>query len=118
MLTDYFSAFKGEWKSPDQLAQKLKFNVEGMIIWSSLPDVVQFKLEKRLYGRFDNEIKKSLDSPDRAVLLQVDHYHWVVALGKSFFGGYKVADPWTGLKTIVPSKAYKTITGSAHMILI
>lgn len=114
MLTDYFSQFKGTWKSPDQLASKLSFTKDGLIIWSSLPAHTQFRLEKRLYSRNDVSIKESLKDPKRAVALQVENYHWVLALGKSPLGGYKIADPWSGDKTT--TRKYKAITGSAHFI--
>ena len=99
---------------PGELAKKLTFNSEGKIIWSSLPDVVNFRLDKRLFKRDDAEIQKSLDAPDKAVMLEVNGCHWVVALRKLPFGLYWIADPWDATKCL--SSKYKKITGSAHMV--
>jgi len=115
MLTDYFTKFDGSWKSPDQLGQKLDFTADGLIIWGSLSKATQFRLEKRLYGENDPEIDISLQDPKKAVILEVDHYHWVVAIGKNWFGRYKIIDPWFGDRASITR--YHAITGSAHMIL-
>jgi hypothetical protein len=113
MLSDYFNGFK----TPRFLAKYLKYTKEGLIIWDSLPSILPFKLEKRLYKRNDEEIKKSLSDPERAVILQVDGCHWVLALGyyKLAPSIYRIADPFFGDKST--SLRYKKITGSAHMIL-
>ena len=115
MLTDYFSKYNGTYKDPGHLARALQFTLQGLIIWQSLPNETQFKLEKRLKHRSDSSIQKSLNNPYTAVILQVDGYHWVLATGKSLGGHYKIADPWTGKRST--TKAYGSITGSAHMKL-
>jgi len=117
MFSDYFAKFKGFWKSPKDLASKLQFTKDGLIIWASLPEVLPFRLEKRLYSRNDSEIKISLKDSKRAVALQVDNFHWLAVVGKGLLGGWVVYDPWDGLKKTIPNKSYKAITGSAHFIL-
>lgn len=116
MLSDFF----GRFKTPRYLAKYLKYTKDGLIIWGSMPAVLPFKLEKRLYRRDDAEIKKSLKDPKKAVILQVDNYHWVVCLGTYRFAPwiYRCADPWTGKKQVLlrPLGLYSKITGSAHLI--
>lgn len=116
MVSDFFNKFK----TPRNLARYLKYTGDGLVIWSSLPSVLPFKLEKRLYRRDDTEIKRSLRLPNTAVVLQVDHYHWVLACGTYRLAPwiYKIADPWTGrtLPLAKPFSSYKNITGSAHLI--
>ena len=116
MLSDYFKEQKGSFVNPAKLARGLKFTNDGLIIWSSLPLLLQFSLSKRLYQRNDVEIGISLKDPKKAVILQVENFHWVVALRRLPFGVYLIADPWTGTKRL--STAYKNITGSAHFNLI
>lgn len=109
MLTDYF----GGWSPPDVMARKQKFTKDGLIIWQAL-NLPTVSFEKRLFGRNDVEIEKSLKDPDKAVILQVENYHWVVCLGKDLLGRYRIADPWFGDKSSVTR--YKSITGSAHFV--
>jgi ABC-type bacteriocin/lantibiotic exporter with double-glycine peptidase domain len=113
MLSSYF----GGYRTPAALARGLSFTSGGLIIWSSMPKLLPFKLEKRLYSRNDDEIMKSLKDAKRAVILQVDGFHWVVALSKiPFTKHYRIGDPWTGKKSTTLS--YKAITGSAHVLAI
>jgi hypothetical protein len=116
MLSEYYKDFK----TPRNLARYLKYTKDGRVIWDSLPAVLPFKLEKRLYRRDDERIKKSLKDPNRAVIFQVDYHHWVVACGTYKFAPwiYRVADPWIGKKAalIKPFLPYRQITGSAHFI--
>lgn len=108
MLSDYFKPFG----TPDQIAAHRDwFTKDGLVIWSAL-NLKSMKFEKRLYGRNDVEIMNSLKDPNKAVILQVENYHWVVCLGKDLFGRYRIADPWFGDKSTV--NRYKIITGSAH----
>ena len=100
-------------------ARYLKYTHDGLLIWGFLPTALPFKLEKRLYRRDDKAINESLAHPDKAVILQVDNYHWVVCLGVYKFAPwfYRIADPWFGRKMALPLSGYKEITGSAHLIL-
>lgn len=110
MLTDYF----GKWMSPKQIAEhKDWYTKDGLVNWSALK-IPAMSFEKRLHGRNDAEINESLQDPNKAVILQVENYHWVVCLGKDVFGRYRIADPWFGDKATV--NRYKIITGSAHFI--
>lgn len=108
MLTDYFQHFG----TPAQIAEhKDWFTKDGLVKWDKL-NLKAMTFEKRLYGRNDAEIEKSLKDPNKAVILQVENYHWVVCLGKDVFGRYRIADPWFGDKASI--NRYKIITGSAH----
>jgi len=110
MLSDYFGAFF----NPDTLARNVKlYTSDGLIIWKNLM-VANFKFERREYGRNDTEIMKALKDPNRAVILEVaNHSHWVVCIGKTLFGNYKIADPWFG--DISTMARYKNdITGAAY----
>lgn len=111
MLSDYF----GKWVAPDFIASKDWFTKDGLIIWSKI-NLSKMAFEKRLYGRNDAEILESVNHPDKAVLLQVQNYHWVVCLGKiPFTNQYRIADPWFGDKsTTLRYKGF--ITGSAHFV--
>lgn len=112
MLTDYFD----HWGSPEQIAGHDEwFTKDGLVNWKALK-LKAMSFEKRLYGRNDAEIVKSLNDPNKAVILQVENYHWVVCLGKDIFGRYRIADPWFGDKASI--NRYKSITGSAHFIKI
>src|SRR3990167_584496 len=111
MLSDYFQSYF----NPGELATKiLKYTKDGLIIWQSVNNIRHMAFEKRLYGRNDSEILKSLKDPTKAVILEVDGKHWVTAVRKSLVGkSYKVADPWFGDICTVPGR-YKKITGSSH----
>lgn len=106
MLLDYFK----KYKNPGFLADNLVFTKEGLIIWGSLP-TVGFQLEKRFYGNDTTLIDAALKHPNKGVIIQVENYHWVLGLGKSIFGGYRIADPWFG--DISTTRRYKSITGGA-----
>lgn len=112
MLSDYFGCFL----DPKRLASEiLKFTKDGLILWGSVTSKIPcMEFEKRLYKRDDAEIDLSLKDPKKAVILQVELYHWVVALRKLPLGVYLIADPWTG--TVRLSTAYKNISGSAHFL--
>lgn len=103
------------WKSPKELAKELSFTKDGLLIWGSLPNVTDFKLETRFYGQRDDLIKGALAHPKKFCLIQVENYHWVLATGKNLFGGYKINDPWFGDKST--TKRYKSITGGAVLVL-
>lgn len=111
MLSDYF----GHDVTPDQIATKLaRFTPEGLLIWQSL-NLPTMKFEKRLYGQHPDAIAESLRDPNKAVILEVQGKHWVVALGKDVLGRMRIADPWFGDRSTM--NRYKgQITGSAHFI--
>lgn len=112
MLSDYF----GSYIDPGQLATKvLKYTYDGLILWTSVDAIPDMKFEKRVYGQNDAEILKSLKDPAKAVILEVEGRHWVVALSKiPFMNLYRISDPFFGNKGL--SSRYKIITGSAHFI--
>jgi len=107
MLSDYFKCYT----TPDLLAKRLKFQ-GALLLWESVNDSLCFKFERRGYTRDDATIQNCLKDPNKAVLLQVQNYHWVVATGKSIFGGYNISDPWTGKRTTTRDYANQ-ITGFA-----
>lgn len=116
MLSDYFKDFK----DPGFLAKNLKFTSDSLVIWGSLPAVLPYGLERRIYSRNDFEIRTSLKDPNKAVILNVnDGAHWVVALKETFLPGlkrphYVVLDPWDGKKKT--TRDFRNIVGSAHFI--
>lgn len=116
MATDYFSKFKGVWKSPEWIAQNLSFTKEGLIIWGSMPLLLNCRLLQRVYNNSDILLDEALKSPYRVALLQVDKYHWVLATGRNVFGKIMAVDPWTGRKINV-LKSYKSITGMAVLTI-
>ena len=98
--------------TPDQVVDKIKFTSGGLIIWSSCV-FEHFEFVRREYGFNDQAIKTALfGSPDTAVILEVDHSHWVVVIGRDIFGRYRIADPWFGDKSVV--SRYKQVTGAAY----
>lgn len=122
MLSDYF----GSPMTPNQIANsKTWYTNDGLILWNML-SFKKMKVErlangnvKRLFGRDDAEIKKSLDDPNKGVILQVnDGAHWILPIRKTWFtNDYHCVDPWTG-KTCTAIGDYKNITGSAHFMRI
>lgn len=88
----------------------------GFIIWGNI-DLRCMKFEKRLQGRNDIEIQKSLKDPNKAVILQVSSgSHWILAVRKTLFGNdYVCIDPWTGARCTALG-TYRNITGSAHFV--
>lgn len=123
MLSDYFKCFA----TPGELAQGkvvkhdlLKYTAQGLLIWKSL-NLKKMDFEKRVYGRVDYDIEKSLKDPKKAVILAVnDDAHWVVATSINKFyrllgrNVYNIIDPWDGKKKT--TRAFKNISGSAHFI--
>lgn len=110
MLSDYFKCFT----LPSVAAShNIKYNSEGKILWNTI-DFATFKFTQRVYAFDPVRIEDSLKDPDKAVILEVwNMSHWVALVRRSLFGGYVVADPWTGkLITIKKSE----VTGSAHFI--
>ena len=110
MLSDYFKCYR----SPKELAHNVAlFTMDGLVNWQAL-HFDHMRFESRLQGRSDATIQNCLNSPDRAIMLNVNQgQHWVVAIKKTLFGNsYIVADPWTGQQCDV-IKVYKDITGSA-----
>lgn len=110
MLSDYFGCFT---TPKDAIGNNIKYTKDGLIIWQAI-NWPKFAFEKRLNTFDPVEIEKSLKDPKKAVILEVDHSHWVVALSKNIFGGYNIADPWSASKTT--TRKYRSVTGSAHFI--
>jgi len=106
MLTDYF----GDYKSPKYFAKYGTFTKAGMFDWNCLPNISKLKLLTRYNFRNDIMIKDALREQAKACILQVNKNHFVVALGTSLLGGYRIADPWDAKKKT--TRAYNNnITG-------
>lgn len=110
MVSDYF----GCYVSPLDLSHNVhNYTKDGLVVWEAL-SFRCFKGDKRTYGRDDKEIRAALKDPSRAVILEVDSSHWVVALAPTLLGNdYRIADPWFGDKCVL-SKRYKKITGAKY----
>ena len=108
MLSDYFKGYL----EPQQLAANVNnYTPEGLILWSHLKfPTMQFVNRQYLYN--DAEITKALKDPNLAVIIEVNHSHWVAGVKKDLFGRIIVNDPWLGDKCDV-KKRYGQITGSA-----
>ena len=111
MLSDYF----GEFTLPSVAAgHQIQYNSAGLILWDKI-NFKNFAFKTRFYGFEKDTIDDAIKNPDKAVILEVNHSHWVVATGQGFFGDYAIADPWGGIKTTLRGKGY-TITGGAVFI--
>lgn len=110
MLSDWF----GCYLSPTAIAHNAAlFTKDGLVIWSALR-LRSMKFDRRAYSRDDAEIRAALRDPDRAVIFQVDGFHWVVGIKPTLLGNdYVVVDPWDGRKKSLRS-AYSRITGAAY----
>jgi hypothetical protein len=112
VMTEIYDYLYGDKMTPDVMAQKLVFNENGDLVWSSLSNV-DLKLISRV--RYYNKagIDKALKDPDQYIALQVNNNHWVWVIGRYLpFLGYKIADSWLGDKSY--TNRYKNnITGYA-----
>jgi hypothetical protein len=106
------STYFGKAYDPGQVCDYIKYTSQGLVIWGSCK-FDGYKFERREYGRNDRNILAALKDPNKAVILQVQGYHWVVATGKTFFGAYTIADPWFGDRSNVNRYANQ-ITGAAY----
>lgn len=115
MLTDWYSKFKGRYFRPDELAKKLQYTHDGLLIWGSLPKLLPFQLTKRNYKLNHEEIKASLKGFYTSVILNVHNGgHWVLAIRALPFNSYLCVDPLGG-----KLKVFKAgLVGSAHFDLI
>ncbi len=107
------STYFGDNLTPDQVRAKIKYTVNGLVIWQSC-NFKNFKFWFREYGRHDQNIKNALADPDIAVILQVDNgAHWVVCTGMDILGRFKIADPFFGDRSTV-ARYKNSITGAAY----
>jgi len=106
MLSDYFGCFK----TPAWMGDNLRFTNQALLYWQSVSERLCFNFARRYYGVNYPVIDEALKNPKKAVILEVEHYHWVLAIGKiPFTKIYRIADPWTGTKRL--STAYRYISG-------
>lgn len=80
-------------------------------MWDSL-STMGLKLENRFYGHKTKLINDGIKDPEKACILQVAGYHWVVALSTKDNKTYRIVDPWTGTVTTTEKYGNK-ITGGA-----
>lgn len=107
------STYFGDNLNPLQISEIIKYTPDGLVVWQSAV-FKDFQFESRQIGRNDIDIKKALNDPNRAVILNVSSgSHWVVATGYDIFGNLKIADPWFGDESTM--KRYQDdITGAAY----
>ena len=106
------AAFYGCPCNPDQaINQNIFYTPEGLILWNKI-NFPNFHFVERFYGYDKPTIEQALADPFATVLLEVSHSHWVWALGKSLFGGFRIADPWYGDKATT-ARYHNDITGGA-----
>lgn len=105
-----FSHWYGCYKDPGVLARSLSYTKTGLLIWSSIANVLCCKFKWRFYSFDKKMIDTALKSKDEVVLLNVDRgYHWVSALYPiPFTNKYYVMNPWTGKNEI-----YDGVVGGA-----
>lgn len=106
-----YLSWLNKWKTPGELAKLFLFTKDGLLIWASLPKA-GIKLVRRFYAYDKALIDGGLKHKSAGVLLQVENYHWVLAVGKTWTGDYKIADPWTGTVIALKSR-YRYISGGA-----
>jgi hypothetical protein len=119
MLSDFFKAYL----RPDIIAAHKSWFTDdsypygaGLILWTKLR-FPTFKFVERVKGYNPRLIEASIRDPKKAVILEVNHSHWVLALGYDVWGNIRIADPLFGDKATV--KRYRSnVTGSAHFVQI
>ena len=114
MLTSYFTPTINPGELADiRSPHALKFTKDGLILWQSCT-FQNFHFVTRGYGRNEPMIREYLKDPNKAVILEVNHCHWVVAVGRNpITGKYKIADPWFGDYANI-NRYGDNITGSAY----
>lgn len=108
------STYFGDNMTPAEVADKLQFTKDGLIIWSSV-NFEHFKFSQRLYTHSPILERAALFDPNQAVILQVHNgSHWVVLTGLLQQGkDYQIADPWLGDRSSLIQR-YENITGAAY----
>jgi len=86
----------GETFTPGELAKKLTYTKDGLIIWQSIEKVYKsMKFHWRFYKYDQVLIDQALKDPNKVVLFNVNHgKHWVFGLNKVPFIGYRAMDPY------------------------
>jgi len=109
MIYDYIYGLK---MTPDQMAQRLEFNVDGELLWYSLKNV-NLKLKSRVRTYRKDLIDQAFKNPSDYIAFQVNNNHWVWVIGRYIpVLGYRIVDPLHGDKTY--TNRYKNnITGHA-----
>lgn len=97
------------------------FTLAGLILWGKLK-VHGLKFEGRVYFFDAKAVESACKSENRAVMVEVltpwkyadgsPIRHWVIGIKRTLIGGWRIADPLTGLYRDMPS-TYKPI-GAAY----
>ena len=110
-----FSYWYGDYKTPDWIADNLKFTADGKVYWSSMNGKLPMNFVYRYYNRDDIKIKNILASENNVCLLEVNNKkHWVALIGFDKNKGYKVSDPWYGDSCYLFDR-YPNITGFCEL---
>lgn len=109
MLSSYF----GHEHTPDELAKIFSFTDDGRVIWRSVV-LEHFCFAARIYTRNDEQIRRALKDPDKAVIFEIGGgTHWVLGISKGIAPNqYRIADPWLGDRTTI-MRYGNNITGAA-----
>lgn len=109
MLSDYFKCFK----SPIEIAHNSNnYTKNGLVLWKNIT-FDKMRWVRREYNYSKAAVDEALKNPNKACILQVDGFHWVVPMRKTITGkDYLIADPWTGKKVALKS-VYNNITGAS-----
>lgn len=111
MATDYF----GCYMDPGSIARNThNYTADGLIVWTNL-NFPCMKFVHRDYMEVPSTIMQYIRDPLKVVILNVNQgQHWVLAIGKTFFGSdWVVIDPWTGKKCNAKA-VYHDVTGAAY----
>ena len=102
---------RGYFCNPKNAAWYWKFNRRGQILWNK----TQFKgmeFKWRGYGHNSAKIRDYANGKDRAVIIEVNHNHWLYVVESTGKNTFRVIDPWNGLEYATVPSNYK-ITGYA-----
>lgn len=106
MSSDYFKYFK----DPGFLAKYLYFTSQGLLIWSSIANILNCKFLWRGYTHNfkQSEVDEAIKNPTKTCLGNVQGgKHWVLLIYRvPFTTKYWVADPFTGTR-----KFYSGVVG-------
>jgi len=108
MIYDYLF---NKQTTPDTMAQKLEYNINGNLLWYSLKNI-GLKLVTRVRYFNKSIIDAAVKNPNQFIALEVNSCHWVWVIGRYIpVLGYRIVDPLRGDKAY--SSRYRSITGFA-----
>jgi hypothetical protein len=107
----------GGFETPSRNNIDFNYTNGGMLHWESV-NLSKLKFETRVRSFDRTRIRNDVLSLRKSVIIEISApsvpggKHWLVVLSLGF-GGYNCFDPWSNLKTFVPTSR---VTGSAHFI--